>query len=117
MASVASYPSKMGSVRSILFTCTTDGSGDSTGVSDRIFGEVDRVVVVPGASVSAGMTIKISDETTMDILDSDGNTGKALDQVSTPTNLPVNKLVASALTCTIAGGGATKSILVYIYYR
>lgn len=117
MASEASYPSDVFTVKCVLFTCTTDGSGDSTGSSKRICGQVDRVVVVPGASVSAGMTIKISDETTCDLLDSDGNTGRALDTVSVPTNIPVNKLVASALTCTIAGGGATKSILVYIYYR
>lgn len=116
MASVASYDNT-GTVKKVLFTCTSDGSGDSTGSSTKINGVVDRIIVVPGAGVSDNFTLKITDETTCDLLDSDGNTGLVITPVSIPKNIPVSKAVNSTLTCTIAAAGATKSVLVYIYYR
>lgn len=116
MASVATYQD-FSTVKKVLFTCTTDGSGDSTGTSKLISGIVDRVVVVPGSGVTDGFTLKISDETTIDLLASDANTGLVITPVTIPKEIPVSKAVSSALTCTIAGGGATKSVLVYIYYR
>jgi len=116
MASVASY-SETRTAKKVLFACTTDGSGDATGTSKLISGMIDRVVVVPGASVSDKFTILITDETTCDLLDSDSNTGLEITPVTIPKNIPISKVVDSTLTCTIASGGATKSILVYIYYR
>src|SRR4030042_3403891 len=113
MASVAVYY-KAHTIKQVIFTCTTDGSGDSTGSSTHISGEVQRVVIVPGAGVSANFTIKITDYTTKDILESDGNTGQIISDNTNPTEFNPGKMVDSTLTCTIAAGGDTKVVSVYI---
>ena len=106
------------SFKSILFTCVSAVGGTASGTS-TIFvdGVVDRVVVVPGAGVTDGFKVKLSDVTTCDLLDGDNNDGVSIDNALIPKNFPISKGVASTLTCAISGAGSTKTVLVYVFYR
>jgi hypothetical protein len=117
MASVATYPDETGITKMLRFTCTTTALGASTGASKKIRGTVKRVYMVPGAGVSNNFTIKLLDDLGKDILDSDGNAGTTIPDASIATEWLPAKPVCSTLTCTIAGGGDAKVIVVDVFYE
>lgn len=116
MASVATYPNEVGLVKTVLFTCTSDDSGDSTGTSRIIKGVVQRVVINPGTGVSANYTVALLDSNGMDILQSDGNTGIICPSATANVELRPITHIADTITCTIAALGDTKTCTVMIYY-
>ena len=117
MASVASYPDETGNMKTLLFTCTSSGAGASTGTSvKRIRGVVYRVIIDPGADVSANYTVALLDENSVDILQSDGNTGIICSSATATVELRPATAVCDIITCTIAGLGSAKTCTVLLYY-
>ena len=110
------YPHERKLTKQMIFTLISDGSGDASQESKLIQGTIQRVIIIPGAGVSANYTVVILDESDVDTLQSDGNTGIICSSATEPVELRPQTHVTDALTCTIAGLGDTKTCEVKVYW-
>lgn len=121
--------SLMGSIRKIIATWTSDGSGDAAGTTGKIVGELMKAVTVPSATAAPTTLydITITDENSADVL---GNCFDDLvDRSATVTETVdfflndgttsngARPSVCDALTVTVANAGVTKSGTLYLYYK
>ena len=108
----------IGSVRQIVFSWLTDGSGDATATATgkEYSGDLIKVLYVPGTTTPSNLyDITLTDGDSYDLLAGQGTdcpNGSTL--VITGGLLPV---ATSAISLTVANGGAIKTGKVVIYLR
>ena len=110
------YPYETKPTKQILFSLISDGSGDASQESKLIQGVIQRVIITPGAGVSANFTVAIFDERGMDVLQSDANAGIICSSATEMVELRPHTHVTDVLTCTIAGLATEKTYEVAVYW-
>ena len=106
-------------VSKIIWSFTTDGSGDASEETELIFGLINRIVTNPDNTDTPTTLwdLTLKDEDGVDVLcdlglDRDVADSGASEQIFT---CPANLAIASKLTLTVANGGNAKKGIVTVY--
>jgi hypothetical protein len=122
---------KLGALRTVTATWTSDSSGDATATTTEVVsGTLVKAITNPTDGPTANYDIVITDDqsfnvltnTDDDLLNRHTTTTEevyflVLDKAGTPLAQSIQPVTNSVLTFTVSNAGATKSGVVILFYR